>query len=727
MWTAPKGFWKTAHYFILAAGPICAKLAWHMQLRRTRCILIHLAVFCLLAFCRGAFSQTTNSWTNVLSGSWGDGANWASNQPPDSTFSYILITDANTKTVTIDATTPLANLTIRRLVISAPSGFTNKLALVNLTTNVSLQLSNALSVDGGGVLTMTNSALSSVGVTIDHGGALNVTNSSVSESGLLTTFDIINGSTWLDSGLLDLSAIQAVRLGRTNNGLGSLTVNGGTALASQVAVGTTAAASGALSVGGGVLNASSIVTVGYGVNSTGAVSVVGGQLIATNDVTYVGKSGFGQMTISGGNAAFAFLSVGNNADGQLLVTGGQLTMKPRTTNDWLQIGNIGNGQFNMTGGSVLSLAEFHVGDDSGGFGTGSGIASITGGQLIATNDNTVIGRYGPGLMTVSNATVVLTNVSVGRHDGAVGTLNVQSNAQICMLDALSIARFSNSVGHVLVTGGLLSLTNDALWVGREGTGDMTISNGTVRAASAYVALSTVVPDPNTMLPVTNVPSGSLTLAGGSLILTSNLLVGTSLISTGQVTVFAGNLSITGSGNPGLLSVASGGFTLNGGAVTADALVLTNNTGQFHFNNGTLQAKSAVVSNGVPFVVGDGIHPATLQLLGGTYSFANGLVISNNATVSGCGTIIGNISNFGTLATNCPSAGVKITTATKAGTTVTVFFTTLAGSNHVLEYKNLLSDAMWTQILPGVIGNGAVTNKADTTATVPGRFYRIHLQ
>src|SRR5207249_9394243 len=83
----------------------------------------------------------------------------------------------------------------------------------------------------------------------------------------------------------------------------------------------------------GTVNASSTVTIGYGVNSTGSVSVTSGQLIATNDITYVGKSGFGQMTISGGNASFAFLSVGNNANGQLSVTGGQLMLKPRTTND----------------------------------------------------------------------------------------------------------------------------------------------------------------------------------------------------------------------------------------------------------------------------------------------------------------------------------------------------------------------------------------------------------
>jgi len=654
-------------------------------------------------------------------------SNWSSNQAPDSSFSLILISNANSKTVTIDAGTPSQNLSIQKATISAPSGSTNTLAMVNVTTNFPLQLSSTLTLDQGGVLTLTNSELSSVGLTIDRGGALNITNSVLLETGALTTFDVINGSLWLESGQLDLSSIQALRLGRTNNGLGSLTINGGSAQVSQLAVGSTSASSGALTVGGGVLNASSIVTVGSGVNSTGTVFVVGGQLIATNEITYVGKSGFGQMTVSAGNATFAFLSAGNNADGQLLVNGGQLTLKPRTTNDWLQIGNIGVGQFNMTAGTVLSFGEFHVGDDSSGLGTGSGTALITGGQLIATNDTTAIGRFGPGLMTVSNATAWLTNVSVGRHDGAVGTLNVQRNAQVYLLDALSIARFSNSVGHVLVVGGLLSLTNDTIWVGREGTGDMPISNGIVRAANAFVAVSTVVTDSVTHVAVTNVPSGTLTLAGGSLILSSNLLVGTSSISTGEVSVVGGSLSVTGSGNPGYLAIQSGDFALTGGNVTIDSLFLTNSTGQFVFHGGTLQAKSAVVSNGLPFVVGDGVHPATFQLAGGTFSFADGLVISSNATVSGCGTLVGTISNSETLATNCASAGVIVTGTTKTGTTATIFFTTLAGSNHVLEYKNTLTEAVWTAILPGVIGTGSTTNKADNNATPSTRFYRIHIQ
>src|SRR5262249_23727734 len=118
-----------------------------------------------------------------------------------------------------------------------------------------------------------------------------------------------------------------------------------------------------------------------------------------------------------------------------------------------------------------------------------------------------------------------------------------------------------------------------------------------------------------------------------------------------------------------------------------------------------------------------VHPATFQLLGGTYSFANGLVISNNATVTGCGTILGNIGNFGTLATN----RLTITFVSRASPTTTVYFTTVPGSNHILEYKNSLTDALWTAILPGVVGDGSVTNKVDTNSVARSRFYRIHLQ
>src|SRR5437762_3172902 len=130
-------------------------------------------------------AATTNLWTNSVSGLWRTGSNWSSGVPPDSTFAYILITNAGTKTVTIDATTPLTNLAITNLTISAPAGSTNTLALVDATTNLPLQLSRALIVDRRGALYITNSALRAT-------------------SGL-GNFDLVAGNTTLDSGLIDCS------------------------------------------------------------------------------------------------------------------------------------------------------------------------------------------------------------------------------------------------------------------------------------------------------------------------------------------------------------------------------------------------------------------------------------------------------------------------------------------------------------------------------------------
>jgi len=660
--------------------------------------------FTALTFPGTGSAATVNSWTNAGNGLWSVTLNWSSNQAPDATFGQIAITNAGVKTVTLGSGTPAANLSIQKLLISAPVGATNTLELIDLTTNQPLQLSNTLTLGPRAVLRIANFALllnSFSGGIVDVGG----------------------GTIQIDSGLLDCGTTTAAKIGNTG-GNGVLTVNGGTVLDYQMQFGAANGSQGILNLSDGVLNSASLLTLAQSANATGVVNIAGGELIATNDITRVANLGTGQMNISSGKGTFAFLSIGDNfnSKGTVTLSGGQLVMRPRTTNDWLRVGNLGSGQLNISGGTALAPSELHLADDI----NSTGKVFMTGGQLIATNEITAIGRYGVGQMSISNAMAWLTNVSVGRHDGAVGTLEVQNNAQVFLADALSIARFVNSIGHVVVEGGLLSLTNDTIWVGREGNGDLSISNGTVRAASTFVAVSTVTPDPNTGDPVTNTPSGSLILAGGSLQLSSSFLVGSESISTGQVVVAGGNLIVTNGTNNGTLVVGSGVLSLSQGTVTADKLLLTNATGSLIFNGGMLRAKSASVANGAPFVVGNGTAPATFELLGGTYSFANGLVISSNGTVTGCGTIVGSISNFGTLATNCTPT-FTVSKITKTANTTQISFSTLTGSNYVLEYKNILSDASWIPLPPSVVGNGQVMSLSDTNASTPTRFYRVHLQ
>lgn len=144
-----------------------------------------------------------------------------------------------------------------------------------------------------------------------------------------------------------------------------------------------------------------------------------------------------------------------------------------------------------------------------------------------------------------------------------------------------------------------------------------------------------------------------------MLVTSNFCLGDTTLSTGRVTMSGGELFVANSKASAILNVAVGTMTISGGKATVDSLVLTNSAGRVAFNSGTVRTRSSQVANGVPFIVGDGVRPATLELLGGIHSFGDGLVISSNATLKGCGTIVGTITSFGTIATNCDSIAPNI--------------------------------------------------------------------
>jgi len=303
------------------------------------------------------------------------------------------------------------------------------------------------------------------------------------------------------------------------------------------------------------------------------------------------------------------------------------------------------GAIRITGGLMSLSGELSVGEGA----RGNGLVEVLGGQLQIANNQTNITRVGDdgvGQMLVSNASVFLGNMSVARHDGSHGTLIVQTNGLIQFTDDLSIGRFSGATGVVQVAGGRLEVVDHPIWVGREGVGQLVLSNGLVQALGLNVAAV-----------ATNTASGTASFMGGSMILSSNLLVGSDSNSVARIFVNGGNITVTNSSASATMDILSGNLSLDGGTLTVDKLLASRSEGQLVFSSGTLRTKGSVLSNGLPFVVGDGNQAATLELLGGTHSFANGLVISSNATLKGCGTIIGNVTNFGTIATNCGTATV----------------------------------------------------------------------
>ncbi len=639
-----------------------------------------------------ASGLAANVWTNSASGLWWAATNWSLASAPtsDSALDPTQITNAGVTTVTMDAATPALNRSVRSLLISAPPGSTNTLLVTGLAGGSPFTTSGTVSVNAGSVLRVTNSTVSA-----------------------LNTFDV-SGALILDSGLIDTTPnFVGVRVGRASGTTGTVQLNGGILACFGLRLGDLSGSSTACTINGGTLLCTSVLSVGELLNSPASLTLLSGEVIATNDLTKVGNLGIGQWNQSGGTATFAYLSIADNLAGTMNLSNGVVIVNPRSSSDWFRIGNFDTGIFNQYGGASIVHSAFHVGDSPGI----SGFANILGGQFFATNDLCAIGRYGFGVMTVSNATVVLTNTSVGRHDSASGILLVLSNASVTCLDAISIGRFTNSQGSVQIAGGNLTVLNDDIWAGREGSGDFTISNGTVRARSMLLG----VPD-DPLIP----PQGTATFAGGTTILSSNLLIGAAGFLSAQATLAGGALFITNQTATGAIVVQNGTFTLSGGTLAVDAIVAVTNGAQFTFNSGTLSAGSITVSNGAPFVVGNGVNPATLLLQGGIYSFADGLVIASNATVAGCGTILGSITNNGTLNTNC-GANVIITAITRVGNTATVSFSTVTGATHVLEFKNVLSDPVWSAILPGVIGNGGLTNQQDLAATNGSRFYRIHVQ
>lgn len=504
-------------------------------------------------------------WLSPVGGSWGNGANWSGGTPPDDT-AFIRITNANTKTITIDALTPATNMTVQMLTMSAPPGTTNTLLLDSAGTNNPFILQTGLTMQNGALLRVTNSAL-----------LFQLLNYHVDLDGQLT----------LDGGLIDFGDITVTaRVGRVTSG--TFAINSGLVSAGTVTIGGLTNSSGSLNLNGGALNVGALLSIGHNPQTTGTVSVLGGQLTVLNDDTRVGNSGF-------------------------------------------------------------------------------------------------------GLLTVSNATAWLTNLSVAHDPFSVGTLILQNNGLISTSNDIAIARFSGSTGTVFVLGGQLQDSGQTIHVGQEGSGAMVLSNGMVQAAQVLVAADN-----------TNTATGSLTIAGGALVLSGDLAVGSSLGSTGQV-------------------------VLSGGSLTVSNLVLTNNTGQFQFNGGTLTTAGTMVTNGSPFIVGDGVTPALFYLNGGTHSFANGLVISSNATLAGCGTIVGTLVNHGTIIPCGTPVPSWITGYARAGITNAISFSTIVRQTYTLEFKNTLTDASWTPLVPSTNGDGSMMTLQDLSATGAVRFYRLRVQ
>lgn len=362
------------------------------------------------------------------------------------------------------------------------------------------------------------------------------------------------------------------------------------------------------------------------------------QTLLTND--HVNMDGL--LTLDSGFIDFGDVTVtarvGRVTSGTFTINGGVVYAGAVT------VGGLTNstGALNLNGGTLNVASILSAGRNLGTTGT----VTVLGGLLNVTNDDLRVGDQGMGQMTISNSVAAVNNLQVGRDN--VGTLALQPGGTVQVMFDTVVGRFPLGTGVVSVAGGQLLNDGQKIYVGRGGWGQLDLKSGLVQGGFLLVAADTT----NSVG-----AAGILTITNGTLGLSSNLVVGSSGYSTGQVYVSGGTVSVTNLGGSGTLNVPSGAFNLSGGTVTADRLLVTNAAGQFNFTGGTLSSKATTIANGAPFVVGDGATPAVYHLDGGTHSFASGLVISANASLTGCGVVLGTIVNHGTILTNCGSTMV----------------------------------------------------------------------
>ncbi len=218
-----------------------------------------------------------------------------------------------------------------------------------------------------------------------------------------------------------------------------------------------------------------------------------------------------------------------------------------------------------------------------------------GGSVVVTNNTgqTYIGftSTAGGTLTVNGGSLLTRVIWMGSFSDARNTFNLTAG-NVTLLDSLQVGFFNpNATGVVSVTGGELVVTNGAIYVGGEGTGEMTVSGGRALADGVYMLAQ---------------ERGTLTVSGG-ILACRNLAVG-SESDTGAVWLTGGVLVVTN--KPGDI-VGGSGFIVDGPA---------------QMGNGSIN-----VSNGTAIVGNNG--SGTLNVAGGTL-FAGNLIIGENAGAVG---------------------------------------------------------------------------------------------
>jgi len=647
-------------------------------------------------------AQTTNSWIDG-SGKWETTNNWSLDTAPNSSQSAVLITNSPNNTTTIDATTSgsfPATMTISNLLVGGnilssvnagtgtPLHVLNSFILTNsgalLISNAAVQIDrgimipffgsrNVVPIDSGsltvlsGLLTLTNSTLVVGRPVVPLGGGLGGAAFTVAGGtalmGGLDVNDVFdtagsNSIVWVTGGTLDV--VGQILIGNDIPAEGSLILSNGTVLAGSLGMNNATC-----KIVGGLMTVKNSAIIGDIFGDSGSLTVQGGTFAVTN-ASHNGtiSLAFGDIFLTGGSILADSLVVTNlfgHTIGFVVNVSGTLTVGGLTV--------FNNGTMSTAGGlSVLSSNLI-----AGSVANSTGTVEVTAGQLVVTNGVIGIGNDGTSTngvgtvahMTVSNGTVLANHILLGSSAGGAGGLTIGDGGVVDFSFSAAGTNTALVANDLIVNGGLLAITNGTIYCGQTHPGAMVLSNGAAVCQDVYVGFDS---------------TGTMAMSGGTMSSSSRLIVGhlgldvASVISTGVVWISGGVLTVTnlysiiGNSGVGQMTMSNGTvtaadvvvgnsanptsfgtLTLAGGTLTVKSLMLPNPHSRFIFAGGWLNALGITNSNGQMLTLGNGVSPITLNLLGGISSLGIGLKIATNATLSGFGTITGNVVNYGLIA------------------------------------------------------------------------------
>lgn len=799
---------------------------------RTALLLVGLPLgFVALGLMIPQANAQTNSWINSNIGFWQDASSWSLGLP--NTTQSMLITNAGSKTVFIESSTASGysnTLTVGDLILAGQAGSMNMLLVDNLGANPPLHILNSLIVNPGGALLALNSALlvdNAAGGSVDVEGAMELSGTNFLSGGLYVGFptnsaasvSVIDGQTTFTNGYMTIGFYGSAQVNLLG---GTLQTEDNISAPNGMFLGLGPASQGTLSVLAATALVPEHLSLGEDPGSTGRIWVNGGQVINTNNyLLTIGGKGVGQTTISNGLLAASYLIVadspgsfgtmalvnstmdvsgamvvaqGQSSTGSVFITSGQLT----ATNQSVSVGGFGIGQMTLSNSSLLAQNVI-VGDCE----NSQGAFTIDASTVSIASNLTLGARSYLGIPT---QTMPITNAN------ALGTIQIKSGSLTVTnqygTGLLAIGQQGN--GAFVQNGGLVQVDQCAIAASSTAlqvfpgstniffaaTGQAILSNGSFFTRSVTIGGGTNC-------------HGVLSVAGGTVSVSSNILVGISSNANGVIQISGGNLYVTNQSGTAQLVVGLSGigtFAQTGGVVTVDQLLVTNGTynvvsnlvvqplwslttnglnSAFNLGSGVFNARSATISNPVTFVVGDGVDAATYHLLGGVHSFANGIEVTSNAVLSGCGTINGSVfvdaggtvladcggtltftgivTNNGTWTalhgstfesygpvvnnglinifdgnTNFHSGFVnngivfdqtsipRIVSVTAVGSDIQVEFTTVPEMTYILEYTGDIVTPNWTPLI-GFIGPGGNVTLSDFDATQQTqRYYRVHM-